>query len=85
MPCTVDANGPHPLATSPLAGDQLGLVQQVKAAEQLTIEAARSGSASVALTAFAVHPLVDSVSTAKVLLSGYRNRIPEVAAVLRSR
>jgi 6-phospho-beta-glucosidase len=84
LPCTVDANGPHPLATSPLDGHQLGLVQQVKAAEQLTIKAAHSGSASAALTAFAVHPLVDSVSTAKVLLAGYRERIPEVAAVVRS-
>lgn len=82
VPCTVDANGPHPLATAPLAGHQLGLIQQVKSAEQLTIRAARTGSSSAALAAFAVHPLVDSVSTAKILLAGYRAGIPEVAAVL---
>lgn len=74
VPCIVDADGPRPLATLPLAGHQLGLVQQVKAVEQLTIEAARSRSASLALKAFALHPLVDSVSTARVLLQGYRDR-----------
>jgi 6-phospho-beta-glucosidase len=83
VPCTVDANGPHPLATLPLAGHQLGLVQQVKAVEQLAIEAARSGSAPLALEAFALHPLVDSVSTARVLLQGYRDRHPDLAELLR--
>jgi 6-phospho-beta-glucosidase len=58
------------------------LIQQVKSAEQLTIRAARTGSPSTALAALAVHPLVDSVSTAKILLAGYRSSIPEVAAVL---
>ena len=83
VPCTVDANGPHPLATLPLAGHQLGLVQQVKAVEQLTIEAARSRSAPLALKAFALHPLVDSVSTARVLLRGYRDRHPDLGLLLR--
>ena len=83
VPCTVDADGPHPLATLPLAGHQLGLVQQVKAVEQLSIEAARSRSAPLALKAFALHPLVDSVSTAKVLLQGYRDRIPDLRLLLR--
>ncbi len=82
VPCTVDADGPHPLAILPLAGHQLGLVQQVKAVEQLTIEAARSRSAPLALKAFALHPLVDSVSTARVLLKGYRDRHPDLAQLL---
>lgn len=76
VPCTVDAGGPRPVGTGALAGEQLGLVQQVKAVEQLTIEAARSGSVSSALRALAVHPLVDSVSTARVLLEGYRTAAP---------
>ena len=83
VPCTVDANGPHPLATLPLSGHQLGLVQQVKAVEQLAIEASRSQSAPLALKAFALHPLVDSVSTARVLLQGYRDRVPELGQLLR--
>ena len=83
VPCIVDTDGPRPLATLPLAGHQLGLVQQVKAVEQLTIEAARSRSASLALKAFALHPLVDSVSTARVLLQGYRDRHPDLGLLLR--
>ena len=67
----VDATGARPLATSPLDGHQLGLVQQVKAVEQLTIEAARTGSPDLALKAFALHPLVDSVSVARDLVRGY--------------
>jgi 6-phospho-beta-glucosidase len=82
VPCTVDGDGPQPLATLPLAGHQLGLVQQVKAVEQLTIQAARSRSAPLALKAFALHPLVDSVNTAKVLLQGYRDRHPDLGALL---
>lgn len=83
VPCTVDLDGPVPLSTLSLAGHQLGLVQQVKAVEQLTIEAARSRSAPLALKAFALHPLVDSVSTARVLLKGYQDRHPDLAQLLR--
>ncbi|HET8599148.1 MAG TPA: 6-phospho-beta-glucosidase [Segeticoccus sp.] len=82
VPCAVSASGPQPLATRPLAGDQLGLLQQVKAVEQLTIRAAVTGSRSLALKAFALHPLVDSFTTAQALLDGYAQRIPEVAAAL---
>jgi 6-phospho-beta-glucosidase len=83
VPCAVDADGAHPLATRPLAGHQLGLIQQVKAVEQLTIQAASAGSARTALKALALHPLVDSVSTAQILLDGYRSRIPSLDKVFR--
>ena len=83
VPCAVDADGTHPLVTRPLAGHQLGLVQQVKAVEQLTIQAAAAGSARMAVKALALHPLVDSVSTAHVLLEGYRSRIPSLDQVFR--
>ncbi len=82
VPCTVDGTGAHPLSVSPLAGAELGLVQQVRAAERLTVDAATSGSRETMLTALALHPLVDSVSVADELLTGYVDRIPEVAAVL---
>ncbi len=71
VPCHVDGSGARPLATGPLSGHQLGLLQQMKAVEQLTITAALDGSEQAALAAFALHPLVDSVSTARRLLSGY--------------
>ncbi|MEU4700992.1 6-phospho-beta-glucosidase [Nonomuraea dietziae] len=82
IPCAVNGSGVRPLATRPLPGRLLGLVQQVKAVEQTTIEAALTGSARLAVEAFALHPLVDSVGTARRLLDGYRARIPELAAVI---
>ncbi|OFE17907.1 6-phospho-beta-glucosidase [Humibacillus sp. DSM 29435] len=79
--CEVDAKGPRPVGAPPLAGAQLGLVQQVKAVERLAIQAARTHSASLAVHALALHPLVDSVTTARVLFQGYCGRIPTLAAV----
>ena len=68
---------------SPLEGHPLGLVQQVKAVERLVIDAATTGSERRAVEAFALHPLVDSVTVARELLAGYRARIPLVDAVFR--
>lgn len=82
VPCAVDASGPRPLATAPLTGRMLGLTAQVKHAEELTIEAALTGSRQRAVQAFASHPLVDSVALARHLLDGYRARIPGVADVV---
>lgn len=82
VPCLVGRHGVAPLATRPLPGAMLGLLQQVKAVEQDTIEAAVTGSASLALRAFAQHPLVDSVAVAQELLRGYRAQLPGIAAVL---
>ncbi|MEV1000767.1 6-phospho-beta-glucosidase [Nonomuraea sp. NPDC050202] len=84
VPCAVDAAGVRPLATGPLPGRFLGLMQQVKAVEQTAIEAALTGSSRLAVAAFALHPLVDSVTTAQRLLDGYRARVPELAAVFPS-
>lgn len=82
VPTTVDANGVHPQTTTQPSLDQIGLMQQVKAVERHTITAAMTGSRDEALKAFALHPLVDSVSVARDLLAGYMARIPEVARVL---
>lgn len=81
VPCTVDASGPRPHPLPPLTGHPLGLVEQVKAVERLVIGAARTGSERDAVQAFALHPLVDSVTVARELLAGYRARIPAVDAV----
>jgi 6-phospho-beta-glucosidase len=82
VPCLVGPHGVTPLVTAPLPGSMLGLLQQVKAVEQDTIEAAVTGSATSALRAFAQHPLVDSVAVARALLDGYRAQLPGLAAVL---
>ena len=76
VPCLVAANGAHPLATDPPSLHQLGLMQQVKPVERLTIEAAMTGSRAAALQAFALHPLVGSLPIARQLLDGYIDRIP---------
>jgi 6-phospho-beta-glucosidase len=82
VPCLVGAHGVTPLATAPLPGAMLGLLQQVKAVEQDTIEAAVTRSATLALRAFAQHPLVDSVGVAQRLLDGYRRQLPGIAEIL---
>ena len=82
VPCLVDSAGVHPQRVAPVAGDMLGLMQQVKAAEQLIIEASRLRDPRLAWRAFAIHPLVDSVSVGRRLLDDYRARIPGVAAAL---
>jgi 6-phospho-beta-glucosidase len=84
VPTVVDRLGVHPLPRSTPDLEQLGLIQQVKAVERLTIDAALTGSRDAALKAFALHPLVDSVSTARELLQGYLAAIPELATVLRA-
>ncbi|MFI0373927.1 6-phospho-beta-glucosidase [Actinomadura sp. 1N219] len=85
VPVRVDADGVHPLPLTQPGLHQTGLMQQVKAVERLTIRAALTGSRPDAAKAFALHPLVDSVSVGRRLLDGYVTRIPEVAAVFASK
>ncbi|MGC5341652.1 6-phospho-beta-glucosidase [Streptomyces sp. DT24] len=70
-PCLVDANGAHPLAADPLPYHAVGLVTSVKAVERAVLEAAETGSRATAVRAFALHPLVDSVTVARRLVDGY--------------
>ncbi|MEU5952735.1 6-phospho-beta-glucosidase [Streptomyces sp. NPDC047525] len=72
VPCSVDANGAHPMAVDPLPGHATGLVCAVKAVEREVLSAAESGSRATAVKAFALHPLVDSVAVARRLVEGYR-------------
>ncbi len=81
VPCHVDASGPAPRPVTPLPGHALGLAQQVKAVDELVIAAVLERSETRAVEAFALHPLVDSVTTARQLLAGYRDRIPTLDAV----
>ncbi len=58
IPAVIDRDGAHPVRLAPLAAEQRALVQAVKAYEELTIEAARTGDRAVALRALATNPLV---------------------------
>ena len=60
-------------------------MQQVKAVERHTISAVTTGSMAEALKAFALHPLVDSVSVARELLAGYVAANPDLAKALAKR
>ncbi|MEU1014390.1 6-phospho-beta-glucosidase [Streptomyces sp. NPDC005898] len=79
VPCSVDANGAHPMAVAPLPGHATGLVCAVKAVEREVLAAADSGSLATAVKAFALHPLVDSVTVARRLVDGYRQAHPQLA------
>ena len=68
VPARIDRDGPHPLPLAPLAADMRGLVQHVKAYEQLAVEAATSGDRSVALRALMANPLVGRYDIARPLL-----------------
>ncbi len=58
VPARIDRDGAHPLPLAPLAPEQRGLVQVIKAYEELTVAAARSGDRDIAVRALTVNPLV---------------------------
>lgn len=80
VPCDVDASGVHPIPVAPLSGAALGLVQSVKACENLVIDAARERDRNLAWQALALHPLVDSVNVARDVLDQAIRTNPLVAA-----
>ncbi|MFI5225962.1 MAG: 6-phospho-beta-glucosidase [Candidatus Limnocylindrales bacterium] len=69
IPARIDRDGAHPVELAPLAPSIRGLVQQVKAFEELTIAAARDGDRARALTALLANPLVRDLRTAEPLLA----------------
>ncbi|OKJ93496.1 6-phospho-beta-glucosidase [Streptomyces sp. CB03234] len=76
VPCFVDANGAHPVSVAPLPYHAVGLVTAVKAVEREVLAAGESGSREAAVKAFALHPLVDSVTVARRLLDAYVREHP---------
>ncbi len=67
--CLIGKNGPVPLAAGDLPPAITGLLRQVKAYEQLAVEAGVRGDRAKALLALVTHPLVPSVEIAKQLLA----------------
>ena len=78
--CRIDASGATPLPVEPLAPEMLGLVEQVKAYERLTVAAAVSGDRDLALKALMANPLSSDYRVAKplldALLEGNREYLP---------
>jgi 6-phospho-beta-glucosidase len=85
VPCTVDGDGVHPHSIAPVGGHMLGLMQSVKAVEQLTIAAVVEHAPDLAWKAFSCHPLVDSVTVGKELLTRYRVAHPGIEQALTGR
>jgi 6-phospho-beta-glucosidase len=79
VPCLVDANGAHPVTVDPLPDHASGLVCSVKAVEREVLAAAESGSRATAVKAFALHPLVDSVTVARSLLEDAMHAFPALS------
>jgi 6-phospho-beta-glucosidase len=71
VPCLIGKGGivPAAIGTVPLSAQ--GLILAVRAAERTAIDAALSGSRSLAVKALALHPLVPSVTVAERILAGY--------------
>jgi 6-phospho-beta-glucosidase len=80
VPAVVDARGATPVVQGPLPLRVRGLVQQVKAFEQLTVEAAVTGDRETALWALVNHPLVRSYRAATqlvdALVEAHREHLP---------
>lgn len=67
--CVIDSEGAHPIQIStPISPQIRGLLQIVKAYEELTVEAAVHSSYKKSLQALVLHPLVGSVEQVKQLL-----------------
>jgi 6-phospho-beta-glucosidase len=67
MPAIIGRQGAQPLTAGHLPFSIRGLVQHVKAYEELTIDAAISGDERTALMALTTNPLVPSFATARDL------------------
>jgi 6-phospho-beta-glucosidase len=68
VPARIDREGAHPVATSPLGPEMLGIVQHAKAYERLTIDAAMTGDRTTARKALLANPLVGDYDVAVPLL-----------------
>jgi 6-phospho-beta-glucosidase len=79
VPCRVDGSGAHPYPGAALPSHGVELVRRIKQTDRAVLEAAASGSRSVAVQAMAAHPLVDSLPVARRLIAEYQRRLPELS------
>ena len=83
VPCVVGRAGPVPLAIGQVPAHARALVETMKDVERTTIDAALLGSRELAVKALALHPLVPSVTTARAIFDGYRERLPALQEASR--
>lgn len=68
IPARIDRDGAHPAPLAPMAPEIRGLVQAVRAYEDLAVQAAVHGDRTAAEKALLAHPLVGRFSVARPLL-----------------
>ncbi|GAB3544870.1 6-phospho-beta-glucosidase [Arthrobacter tumbae] len=83
IPARVTGHGVRALPVGTPTPHQLGLISQVLGVEQDVIAAVVQGDRSLALRAFALHPLIDSAHTAQRLLRGYEKALPGLRSLWR--
>jgi len=71
--CRVDAQGAHPLPLDPPEPQIRGLMQHVKAYEELAVEAAVTRSRRTAVMALCAHPLVADAELSEILVKEIEN------------
>lgn len=79
--CVAGRHGLVPLSVGPLPPQVRGLLQAVKAYEELTVAAAVTGDRGLALQALAANPLIPSIHQARqvldALLEAHREHLPQ--------
>lgn len=80
--CVVDGRGIHAQAVTPPTLEQLGRMAGLRGSERCILQAAVTKDAGAAWEGFSTHPLVDSPTLGRRLVDGYRERSPEIAAIL---
>jgi len=76
VPCIAGASGIVAVAVGDVPEEQRRMIERMKEVERTTIRAARQGSADLAVTALAMHPLVPSEDAARRVFAGYLERHP---------
>jgi 6-phospho-beta-glucosidase len=82
IPAWVSRQTVRPMAVGPVPLHCLGLIQQVKAYERLTLEAVQKGSYAAAVMALAIHPLVSDYATAQEIVDDYQRELGDLLPVL---
>jgi 6-phospho-beta-glucosidase len=84
VPCRIYQDRVEPIAVGRMPDTVRGLVQAVKAYEELTIEAANTGDEGKAIAALMVNPLVGSYPRARAfldrMLGNEKNFLPQFAS-----
>lgn len=82
----VKASGPKPISYGPFKPAERGILQLMKAMEEVTIEAAVTGNYGTALQAFTLNPLIPSGNIARTILNemlvAHKKHLPQFTDII---